>query len=236
MAGAADVAEQRNPVGGLAHVAAQLGRLARATTRAGTSGAATRAAARTHCPTRAQGWRRTRRGERRLDKIGRAPDVWDALRGEHPTQTARCLTGTWRHAKGERVTIASEASHQGRESSQTRRARSRSWASRTPTWPGWWSTTSTRRAACSGGTSTCILEDSATDDAVAAARAAKLVEQRSGRRRLRRHLQLDAAGDQGPGRRRGQDALHLSRAVRGAGVRPARSSAPARCRRSRSTR
>ena len=42
-----------------------------------------------------------------------------------------------------------------------------------------------------------------------------------GRRHLRRHLQLHAAGDQGPGRRRGQDALHLPRAVRGAGVRPA---------------
>ena len=37
----------------------------------------------------------------------------------------------------------------------------------------------------------------------------------------RRHLQLHAAGHQGPGGRRGQDALHLPRAVRGAGVRPA---------------
>ena len=44
---------------------------------------------------------------------------------------------------------------------------------------------------------------------------------RSGRRRLRRHLQLHAAGHQGPGRHGGQDALHLPRAVRGAGVRPA---------------
>ena len=43
----------------------------------------------------------------------------------------------------------------------------------------------------------------------------------SGRCDLRRHLQLDAAGDQGPRRRRGQDALHLPRAVRGTGVRPA---------------
>ena len=42
-----------------------------------------------------------------------------------------------------------------------------------------------------------------------------------GRRHLRRHLQLHAAGHQGPGRRGGQDALHLPRAVRGAGVRPA---------------
>ena len=45
--------------------------------------------------------------------------------------------------------------------------------------------------------------------------------QADGRRALRRHLQLHTAGDQGPRRRRGQDALHLPRAVRGAGVRPA---------------
>ncbi len=43
---------------------------------------------------------------------------------------------------------------------------------------------------------------------------------RPGRRRLRRHLQLDETGDQGPGRRRGRDALHLPRAVRGPGGRP----------------
>ena len=65
------------------------------------------------------------------------------------------------------------------------------------------------------------LEDSATDDAVAAAKATKLVEHDQRRRHLRRHLQLHEAGHQGPGRRRGQDALHLPRAVRGAGVRPA---------------
>ena len=35
------------------------------------------------------------------------------------------------------------------------------------------------------------------------------------------HLQLDAAGHQGPGCRGRQDALHLPRAVRGTGVRPA---------------
>ena len=64
-----------------------------------------------------------------------------------------------------------------------------------------------------------VLEDSATDDAVAAAKAAQARRARPGRRRLRRHLQLDATGDQGPGRRRGRDALHLPGAVRGAGVR-----------------
>ena len=107
------------------------------------------------------------------------------------------------------------------ESSPTRRARSRSSGSPTPTSPGWSSATSTPRAGCSGGTLELYLEDSATDDAVAAAKAAKLVEHDQRRRRLRRHLQLDEAGDQGAGRRRGQDALHLPRAVRGAGVRPA---------------
>ena len=42
-----------------------------------------------------------------------------------------------------------------------------------------------------------------------------------GRRHPRRHLQLHTPGDQGPGRRGGEDALHLPRAVRGPGVRPA---------------
>ena len=44
---------------------------------------------------------------------------------------------------------------------------------------------------------------------------------RSRGRDLRRHLQLHPAGDQGPGRRAGQDALHLPGAVRGRGVRSA---------------
>ena len=65
------------------------------------------------------------------------------------------------------------------------------------------------------------LEDSATDDAVAAAAGGQAGRARQRRRRLRWHLQLHAAGHQGPGRRRGQDALHLPRAVRGAGVRSA---------------
>ena len=43
-----------------------------------------------------------------------------------------------------------------------------------------------------------VLEDSATDDAVAAAKAAAR-RARPGRCGLRRHLQLHAAGDQGPG-------------------------------------
>ena len=44
---------------------------------------------------------------------------------------------------------------------------------------------------------------------------------RSRRCDLRWHLQLDEAGDQGPGGRGGQDALHLPGAVRGPGMRPA---------------
>ena len=46
------------------------------------------------------------------------------------------------------------------------------------------------------------LEDGATTDSVAEAKAAKLVQQDQGRCALRRHLQLDAAGHQGSGRRR----------------------------------
>ena len=65
------------------------------------------------------------------------------------------------------------------------------------------------------------LEDSATDDAVAAEKAEKLVQAGPRRRHPRRHLQLHTPGDQGPGRRGGEDALHLPRAVRGPGVRPA---------------
>ena len=66
-----------------------------------------------------------------------------------------------------------------------------------------------------------FVEDSATDDAVAEAAAAKLVEQVGRRRRRRRHLQLDAPGHQGTGRRPGGDALPLPGAVRGPGVPPA---------------
>ena len=65
------------------------------------------------------------------------------------------------------------------------------------------------------------LEDSATDDAVAAAKATEAGRGRSRRRHLRRHLQLHATGHQGPGRGRGQDALHLPGAVRRTGVRSA---------------
>ena len=43
----------------------------------------------------------------------------------------------------------------------------------------------------------------------------------AGRRRPRRHLQLHSPGHQGPGGRAGQHAVHLSGAVRGAGVPPA---------------
>ena len=71
------------------------------------------------------------------------------------------------------------------------------------------------------GRSSCTSRTARPTDSVAEAAAAKLVQQDQRRRDLRRHLQLDAAGHQGPGRRGGQDALHLPGAVRGAGVRPA---------------
>ena len=65
------------------------------------------------------------------------------------------------------------------------------------------------------------LEDSETTDSAAGARRREARRAGSGRRHPRRHLQLDAAGHQGPGGGGGQEALHLPRAVRGAGVRPA---------------
>ena len=55
-----------------------------------------------------------------------------------------------------------------------------------------------------GRRSSSIIEDGATIDSVAAAKAAKLVAARPRRRDLRRHLQLDAAGDQRSRGRRGQ--------------------------------
>ena len=64
------------------------------------------------------------------------------------------------------------------------------------------------------------LEDSATTDSVAEAKSRKLVLEEKVRRASGRHLQLDAAGDQGPGGR-GQEALPLSGAIRGAGMPPA---------------
>ena len=72
-----------------------------------------------------------------------------------------------------------------------------------------------------GSGSSCILEDSATTDSVAEAKASEARRAGSGGRDLRRHLQLDAAGDQGPRRREGQEALHLPGAVRGPGMPPA---------------
>ncbi len=65
------------------------------------------------------------------------------------------------------------------------------------------------------------LEDSATDDSRGGRQGGEAGRGRARRRRPRRDLQLDEAGDQGAGSRRGQDALHLPRAVRGTGVRPA---------------
>ena len=62
-----------------------------------------------------------------------------------------------------------------------------------------------------------FVEDSATDDEVAAAVARPTRGRRRGRRRGR-DLQLDAPSHQGPRGRRGRQALHLPRAVRGAGI------------------
>ena len=66
-----------------------------------------------------------------------------------------------------------------------------------------------------------IVEDSATDDAARGGRRHQDGRRARRRRRARRHLQLDAAGDQGPRGRARAEALHLPRAVRGPGVRPA---------------
>ncbi len=65
------------------------------------------------------------------------------------------------------------------------------------------------------------LEDGATTDSVAEAKADQARPARPGRRDLRRDLQLDPAGDQGAAVVEGQEALHLPRAVRRAGMRPA---------------
>ena len=146
---------------------------------------------------------------------------------QHPSHTTRCCRSRPRPATRTRGrsswrTQQMPAVDPSRwESSRTRRARSRSWASPTPTWPGWSIGDINAKGGLLGRQLELYLEDSATDDAVAAAKAAKLVEHDQVDVDLRRHLQLHEAGDQGAGRRRGQDALHLSRAVRGAGVRSA---------------
>ena len=91
----------------------------------------------------------------------------------------------------------------------------------TPTSPGWSSATSTPRAACSGASSSCTSRTARPTTPSRPPRRAEARRARPRRRHPRRHLQLHAAGHQGPGRGRGQDALHLPRAVRGAGVRSA---------------
>ena len=106
------------------------------------------------------------------------------------------------------------------ESSPTRRARSRSSGSPTPTSPGWSSATSTPRAGCWGGTWSCVSR-TARRTTPSRPRRRRSWSSTTRRRRLRRHLQLHEAGHQGPGRRQGQDALHLPGAVRGGGVRSA---------------
>ena len=65
------------------------------------------------------------------------------------------------------------------------------------------------------------LEDSATDGQRRGGQGHQARPAGSGRRDLRWHLQLHAAGHQGSRRGGGQDALHLPGAVRGTGVRPA---------------
>ena len=107
------------------------------------------------------------------------------------------------------------------ESSPTRRARSRSSGSRTPTWPGWSSATSTPRAACSGATSSCTSRTARRTTRSRPTAAAKLVEQDSVDVVFGGIYSSTRQAIKGPVVVGGQDALHLPRAVRGAGVRPA---------------
>ena len=102
-------------------------------------------------------------GARSLSRDGRR------RRRRRPTLT-RGRTA-WRH----RQTPAAIPSRW--ESSPTRRARSRSWGSPTPTWPGWSSATSTPRAACSAGTSSCASRTARPTTPSRPHAATKLVEQ-----------------------------------------------------------
>ena len=159
--------------------------------------------------------------------MGSPPDVRRGRRTQDPdTSRRRCRIVRAAAARRSRGGLH-DGMHQrpastdpDRARSRTRPARSRSSGSRTRTSPGWSSATSTPRAACSAGRSSSRSRTAPpTTRSPPTPRPGS--SQAAGRRRLRRHLQLDPPGDQGPGGRRGPDALPLSRAVRGTGVRPA---------------
>ena len=223
--GAADVAQQRHPVG-VSRTSRSKPAARTSTRRAGTSAAATRAAARRRCPARAPAWRRTRRGEAACPRWGVLPmfrQVGARRRIVSRRVAAEPTRVRTRTSKEDSMARQHHGGRpdQGRSHRRPDRAALVRRGSPTPTSPGWSSATSTPRAACWAARSSCIVEDGATDDADRGGGGARSSSSEDGSTSLRRHLQLDAAGDQGPGRRRGQDALHLPRAVRGAGVRPA---------------
>ena len=224
VAGAADVAEQRHPVGGLAHLLLEARgladprreqarpqlRLERLTERVVLR-------ERQRRDELAEAKRCVQDGEssRCIGRRGRARSSHDARsRAGEPTSSAQ-----GGHHGG--ITRPRRRSHQGGSHRRPDRPALVRSGSPTPTWRGWSSATSTPRAACSDGGSSCTSRTARPTTPSRPPRRAKLVEQRPRRRRLRRHLQLHAAGHQGPGRGRGQDALHLPGAVRGAGVRSA---------------
>ena len=240
VAGAADVAQQRHPVRGLAQLLGRTPRPRRSRSRADTTAVATRAAGRTRCPAQAPAWRRIHRGEAVCRRWGVLP-MYRPLTAEHNPLTTR----------GWSLRATDNAQTQGRTSWRHRQPRAdpiKVGVIADQTGPlsfvGLANANVARmvigdinaKGGLLGRQLELYLEDGATDDAVAAAKATQAGRAGQRRRRLRRHLQLHAAGHQGAGRRGGQDALHLPGAVRG-GRSPIRSSsAPARCRRSRSTR
>ena len=203
------------------------GGLADPASRAGTSAAATRAAARTRCPARAPAWRRIREAER-WSKMGCPPDV-SAADGRAQILPRRALLSSLR-GNGQRscskedimATIASTDADPIKVGVIADQTGPLSFV-----------------GLANANVARMVVGDINAKGGLLgrAARAAprgrrdrrrgrrreggEAGRARPGRRHLRRHLQLHAAGDQGPGRRRGQDALHLPRAVRGAGVRPA---------------
>ena len=184
VAGAADVAEQRHPVGGLAHLAVEPGGLAD--------------------PRREQA-----RPQLRLERLAEGVVLRERERGDEFTEAERCVQKwgvlpMYRRTRpahdpphddasplrrpSRRTLISKGGHHDGitrpqsvipsrSASSRTRRARSRSSGSPTPTWPGWSSATSTPRAACSAGTSSCTSRTARPTTPSPRPRRAKLVEQ-----------------------------------------------------------
>ena len=154
-----------------------------------------------------------------------------------PTARVRRPGSTPRRSEDtvEAIIGACRRPHQGGRHHGQTGALCRSWAPRTRTWPRWWSTTSTPRAACLGRPVELLLEDSETTDEVGGGQGRQARAAGSRGRDLRRHLQLHAAGHQGPGRG-GRAARSTSTPSSTRGRSATRSSsAPARCRRSRSS-